>query len=307
MSVIVATVAIQKAVTKAVNDYRNDPKEFIADYVAPPVNVQNVAGYFPRFGRKHQKLLNLLVSPTSPSPRIDHDLSTTEFTCEVHRGAMNLPSELKEFDDTGMLNAANLGILTDEAIRIEREYALSVFLSDNTNFTNTGTPTTLWDATGGNPAESINETGKAAIKTSINKTAKYGLCTFDVAMFLMQFVADLRVGGGNASLATLDEVAKYMGLKEIQIIGAGYDSAVPGATSVAGTLGGTKDFWLFHKPEQMNQFAPCFLATARYPKLSTARVWTTDDPQGIMIESRDCYDLVEVDETACYFFENVIG
>lgn len=309
MSVIVATVALQKAITKAVEDYRNDPMDFVTDYVAPPINVNKKTGYLPRFGRNHQKEINFKASPFSPSPRVDYDLATTEFNCEVHRGAAALPIELKEFDDTKLLDGMNLAILVDEAIRIERERALAAWMQTTGNFshTNTSTPGTLWDATGGNPAYDVNVTAKARIKTLINKDAKYGLCHYDVAMFLQQFVADLRVGGGSAKLAPLEEVAAYLGLKELRIAGAGYDSAVPGADSVAASIWGTKDFWVFHKPEQMNQFAPSFQATCRYAPLSRARVWTEDDPEAIMIESRDCYDLVDVDDSAGYFFVNVIA
>lgn len=309
MSVIVATVNIARSVTKAIEDYRNEPEDFVADYVAPVIPVTTKSGKLPRFGNKNQKLLNFKVSPGSPSPRVDYDLSTTDFACTVHRGATHLPLELKEFDGTGLLNASNLGIQVDEALRIEREYELAAWMGTAGNFThtNTSTPSTLWDATGGNPAEDVLVTARARIKTNIRKTAQYGLCTYDVAMFLMQFVADLRVGGGSAALATMDEVAKYMGLKEIRIAGSGYDSAKPGKTSVKADIWGTKDFWLFHKPVKMTQFTPSFQATARYKKLSKSRVWTTDDPEGLMIESRDCYDLADVDDSAGYYFVNVIG
>lgn len=309
MSVIVSTVNIARSVTKAIEDYRNLPEDFVADYVAPVVPVTTKSGQMPRFGRKNQKRINFKVSPGSPSPRVDYDLATTDFACAVHRGSTHLPLELETFDGTGLLNAGNLGIQVDEALRIEREFEVATFMGTTGNFThtNTSTPGTLWDASGGNPAESVNEVAKGRIKTNIRKVAQYGLATFDVMLFLQQFVAELRVGGGNASLASYDEVAKYLGLKEVRVAGAGYDSTEPGDASVSADIWGTKDFWVFHKPVNMTQFTPSFLTTARFKKLSTSRIWTTDDPEGIMVESRDCYDFVDVDDSAGYYFVNVIG
>ena len=309
MSVNVTTVSIKKSVTKAVDDYRNDPMDFVADYVAPAVNVNGKTGYLPRFNRLNQKYINFKVAPDAPSPRIDYGLGVTEFSCDVHRGVVPLPLELEEFDDTGLLNAANLGIQADEALRIEREREIAVLMANTGTFThtNTSTPGTLWDATGGNPASDVLTIAKAQIHTNINRTAMYGLCTIDVAFFLQQFVADLRVGGGSAALATLPEVAAYMGLAEIRIASAGYDSTEPGDTSTAADIWGTKDFWVFHKPASINQFAPCFMATTRYARLAKARVWKENNPESFMIEAKDCYDLVDVDDSAGYFFVNVIS
>jgi len=309
MSVIVSTVSIAKTVTKAVDDYRNEPMDFVADYIAPVIPVQTQSGYLPRFSRSNQKLINGLVSPFSPTPRVDYGLSTTAYSCEVHRLAGILPGELESFDDTKLLNAANIGIQVDEALRIEREYELAALLLTAGTFSgNTSSPATAWNAVGGNPASDVQSIGCAAVDTDINRIPQFGLCTVDVALFLRTLVADLRVGGGSAALAPLSEVAAYLGLKELRVARAGYNSAVPGNdTAVGAKLFGTENFWLFHKPDQMNAFSPCFMATPRINSLSRARVERTMDPEGLFIESRDCYDLVTVDGTAAYWFSTVLS
>jgi len=303
MAVSIDTVALNRGVTKAVDDYRNSPADFIADYVAPVVSVQEKSGYLPRFNRLNQKLIDFGVDPFAPTPRVDYGLSTTPYTCEVHRGAANLPFELQEFDDTKMLSAANLAIQVDEAIRIEREYELAALLVTAGTFTNTvdvdGT-STAWNATGGNPVADITK-AMDTVHKEINRWPRYGLCSADVGRFLRQYVADLRVSSGNVALAPLDEVARYLGLKELRILGTGYDSAKPGLTSVGARMGETENFWLFHKPDNMNQFAPCFFATARYPKLSSTQTYIENDPEGLTVRVRDCYDLVEVDDTAAVY------
>lgn len=306
MSVTVDTVALSIGITKAVDDYRNSPENFVADYVAPVVEVDEPNGYLPRFGRMNQKLINFQVDPYAPSPRVDYDLSTTEYNCKVHRGAAHLPMELEAYDDTGLLKAANLAIRVDEAIRIEREYELAAFMVDNTNFTNTvdQDATQEWDAAGANPAQDV-AAQMDVVHTAINRWPEYGLCSADVGLFLRAFVADIRRGGGSAAMAPLSEVAAYLGLKELRMGATGYDSAAPGLDSVAARMYGTENFWIFCKPENPNQYTPMFMATARYKPLSNSRVWTVDDPEGIMVEVRDCYDLVEVDETAAVYFYTV--
>ena len=305
MSVIVDTVAVAEGVTKAIDDYRNKPEDFVADFVAPAVDVKTKNGYLPRFGRMNQKLINYEVDPFAPSPRVDYDLSTTGYAVAVHRGAANLPLELQEFDDTNLLDAANLGVKVDEALRIEREYSISTILTNAASFTNDSDPGD-WTAAGADPAGDM-ATAQLAIHAAINRWANYALMTGDVAMFLRAFVADLRGGGGSVSLAPMSEVAAYLGVKEARIAAAGYDSAGPGEVSVAASLFGTENLWLFYKPEQMNAFAPSFMATPRYAPLSRARVWTIDDPEGIMVESRDCYETLLVDETAGYYFHGVLS
>jgi hypothetical protein len=309
MSTIVSTVSIAKTVTKAVDDYRNQPLDYVADYVAPIIPVMTQTGYLPRFNRSNQKLINGLVSPHSPSPRIDHGLTTTTFSCEVHRMSDVLPTELETFDDTKLLNAANLGVLVDEALRIEREYELAALLQTAGTFSgNTSSPSTAWNAPGGNPASDVQTTACTAVDTGINRVPEYGLCTLDVALFLRAFVADLRVGGGSAALATMPEVAAYMGLREIRVARAGYNSAKPGNDTATGAkLFGTQNFWVFYKPDQMNAFSPSFMATPRVNSLSRARVEKTMDPEGLFIESRDCYDLVTVDGLAGYYFSTVLS
>ena len=147
-----------------------------------------------------------------------------------------------------------------------------------------------------------------AVHADINRWPMYALASVDVAAFLRAFVADLRVGGGSAAMATDAEVAAYLGVKEFRAAGIGYDSSVPGNdTEVGANMYGTENFWLFHKPDSISAFSPCFMATARVNALSRARVEKYTDPEGLFIESRDCYDLVTVDGTAAYYFSTVLS
>jgi hypothetical protein len=301
MSVAVSTVQLNKAITRAVDDYRNGPSQWIADYVAPRISVPEKTGYLPRFGRFNQKDISGKVSPFAPSPKVDYDISTTEFECEVYRKRADLPYELEVFDNTGLLRASSLSLSVAEAMQIEREREIATMLVDTTNsVTAQSAPTTRWDTTGGDPAEDV-ATAISTIDDAINRIPGYGLCTRDVALFLRRHVASLRAGGGSIAMASLPEVADFLGLSELRVMRAGYDSAKPGDTSVGAKVIAANKFWVFHKPQNMSMFAPSWASTPYIPKLSQSRGWSINDPQGMAVEVRDCRDLVVVDKTACVY------
>lgn len=304
MSVTVSTVQLNKAITKAVDDYRNSQNQWIADYVAPRIIVPEKTGYLPRFGRANQKSLRSKVSPFAPTPEVDYDISTTSFECEVYRLGGTLPYELEVFDNTGMLSAAGLGVEVSEAMQVERELEVATALVDTSNsVTAQSAPSTRWDVSGGDPAADV-ATAIGTIDDAINRMPGYGLVTRDVGLFLRRYVASLRSGGGSASMASMEEVALYLGLKEIRIMRAAYNSAKPGvSTGVGAKVMAANKMWVFHKPEQMGMFTPSWMVTPMVSALSTSRSWIVNSPQGIAVEVRDCRDLVTVDQTACVYIQ----
>ncbi len=297
----VSTVNVVKAVTKAVEDFRNDQSDFVAEFVAPSFISKAKTGKMPRFNRAHQKNVSGKVSPFSPSPQVEYGLGTTAYECEVRRHAAPLPVELAIFDDMDMLNAAQIGLLVAETSDIERELALAAMLVDTSNsVTAQSAPSTRWNASGGDPAASV-ATAIATIKTNINKFAQYGLMTTDVWLYLATHVASFRAGGGDAKVASLAEIAGYLNLKEVRVISAGYDSAAPGDTSVGAPVMAANKFWVFHKPASVSMFTPSWASTPKFTKLTKNRVWPIDDPEGLMIEDRVCDDLVVADKGACVY------
>jgi len=303
MSVAVSTVQLNKAITKAVDDYRNGPSQWIADYVAPRIAVPEKTGYLPRFGRKNQKDLIAKASPFAPSNKVDYDISTTAFECEVYRLRGDLPYELEVFDNTGLLKASSLALSVAENMQIVREREIATMLVDTSaSVTAQTAPTTRWDATGGDPAKDV-ATAIGTVDDAINRIPQYGLCTRDVGLFLRRHVASLRAGGGSASMASLEEVASFLGLKELRMMRAGYDSTAPGVTSSGAKVMAANKFWVFYKPDNMGMFAPSWASTPMVNALSNSRSWNINDPQGMAVEVRDCRDLVVVDMTACVYIQ----
>jgi hypothetical protein len=302
MGVVVSTVQLNKTITKAVDDYRNEPSQWIADYVAPRFPVTEKTGYLPRFGRSNQKSLNGKVSPSSPSPEMDYNIGTTEYKCEVYRLAATLPYELEVFDNTGMLSAANLGLQVAEAMQIERELEVATLLVDTSNsVTAQSAPSTRWNKTGGDPCASV-ATAMGTIDDAINRLPQYMLVTRDVGFYLRQHVAAINGNGGNASLASLEQVAAYLGVKEVRIMRASYNSAKPGvSTAVGAKVMAANKAWVFYKADNMSMFTPSWMSTPYVPSLSDSRAVKIDDPQGLKVLSRDCRDLVVVDKTACVY------
>jgi len=302
MSISISNIQLMKGLTKAVDDYRNEQSQWIADYVAPRIPVNIKSGYLPRFGRASQKSITGKVAANAPTPRIDHDISTTSYDCEVYRMGDVLPYEQEVFDDTGMLTASALAISVSEAMQIERELEVAVKLIDTSNsVTSQSAPSTRWNATGGDPLASV-ATAIGTIDDAINRMPQYMLVTRDVGLYLRQHVAAINGNGGNSSLASLEAVALYLGVKEVRMMRAGYNSAKPGvSTGVGAKVMAANKAWVFYKPDQMSMFAPSWMASPSMSVLSTVRAWDVNSPQGKEIEVRDCRDLVVVDKTACVY------
>ena len=301
MSVSISNVQLKKAVTKAVEDFRNEQSQWTADYCAPRIVVPNKTGYLPRFGRLNQKNVSGKVSPFAPSPGVDYDINSTAFECEVYRRVANLPWELEVFDNTGLLSVTALALKVAEALQIERELELATLLVDTTNsVTAQAAPGTRWDDTGGDPVAAINE-AVGTVDDNSNRIPEHGLCTRDVGLFLRKFVANKRASGGSVSYAGMDEVANYLGLKELRIMRAGYDSAAPGDAAVGAKVIAANKFWVFHKPQLMNMFTPSWASTPTISKLNTTDVYDINDPKGKGIRVGDCRDLVVADKGACVY------
>jgi len=221
---------------------------------------------------------------------------------------MTLPWELEVFDSTGMLKITSLAMAVQESMSIEREREVGTMLIDTSaSVTAQGTPTTKWNKTGGDPIGAIAD-AQGTIDDAINRIPEYGLCTRDVALYLRQHVAEKRAGGGNAGLASLEEVASYLGLRELRVMRAAYNSAKPGVvTGVGAKVVAANKFWVFHKPENMSMFTPSWVNTPYMSVLNTTDVWDVKDPKGKKVRIGDCRDLIVTDMTACIYIPTPLG
>ena len=299
---------LERAATKQVDDYRNTPDMFIADFIAPRVEAANITGKIPRFSSTNQKDINDEVGPHSPTPLVEYDLSSTDFECTDHRRRLHLPDSimipLRDAGKTGAMlrEAGSRARIVAEAMQIRRERLWAAKLVDTSNsVTAQSTPSTKWNTTGGDPAATI-ATAKGTIDDAINRIPEYGLMTRDVAFFLMRHVASLRAGASGVGMAPMSEVALYLGLKELKIINAGYDSAAVGAgRSGSKVITGNK-FWVFHKPMDMSAYAPSWACTPTLSGVPTVSIFREDSKvKGEAVEVYDWRDDVIVDKTACIY------
>lgn len=304
----VSTAQLAKAATKAVMDYRNDPGTWVADYLFPRVPVTNVTGYLPRFNSTNQKDIEDAVGVWSPTPRVDFGLSSTAFECLEHKRRLLMPEAVKialrDAGDVGTMLASVAGqaLVVDEALRVRRERAIAVKLVDTTNsVTSQSAPSTRWDAAGGNPALDV-ATAIGTIDDAINHIPQYGLCTRDVGLFLRRYVAALRAGGGSASMASLQEVADYLGLKEVRLINAGYDSTGTGSSRTGAKVIAANKFWVFYKPDNLSAFAPTWACTPTLQNVPTVEVFAENSQmRANAVEVYDWRVETVVDKTACVY------
>jgi len=169
MSIPISNIQLMKGLTKSVEDYRNEQSQWIADYVAPRIPVKKKTGYLPRFGNANQKNISGKVASNAPTPRVDRDISTTPYDCEVYRLGDVLAYEDEVFDDTDMLDATSMTIGVSEAMQIEREMECAVKLIDTSNsVTAQSAPGTRWNASGGDPLASVATAMGMLVYTSVS-------------------------------------------------------------------------------------------------------------------------------------------
>jgi len=300
MAITLSAINLKKAVTSALDDYRNKPFHFISDYVAPVVNVPERTGYMPKFTNEHMKLQDFSVSLDGKAHKVDIGTSSTSFTCVDHSAEFHLTKRMMVSDSTGLLKAANISTRVDEGIRLQRENEVATVLTGLSS----STPGIKWDLAGGSPPTDI-ATYQGTMFSSINRLPRHGLCSYDVGLKLRALCGQA-YGRQTSDLPSMEEVAKWMGLDEIRMGLASYDSGKPGKSTTFATLLGTKAFWLFYKPETMDSSLPAFMATTRFAALSQPRVYPLLQPEGFGVEVNDCYDVVSVDTNACIHLANVL-
>jgi hypothetical protein len=304
----IANAQLARAASKAVMDYRNDPSAWMADYLFPRVPVDTITGKLPRFTSTNQKDIDDAPGPYGPAPRIEYDLGSTDYECIEHKRRFFMPDiiykALNDAGETGRMlqNVSQQAILTDEALRIRRERAIATLLVDTSDgVTAQSTPSTKWDVSGGNPAETV-ATAIGTIDDAINKMPQYGLCTRDVALFLRRHVASLRASARGVEMADMSEVAAYLGLKEIRMINAGYDSGSVGAGRTGAKVITGNKFWVFYKPENISMWAPTWACTPTLRNFEAVKVF--DDNSTVVGRAAEVYDWrdeVVVDTTACIY------
>jgi hypothetical protein len=299
--ITLSSINLARTVTKALDDYRNKPSDFIADYVAPVVNAPTRTGHMPKFQNLHQKIQDYSVSIDGKAHKVDIGTTKTDYACVDHSAEFHLTKRMMVSDSTGLLKASNISVLVDEGMRLQRENKVATVLTGLSS----STPSTKWNATGGNPPSDI-ATYQATVFGNINRIPKHGLCTYDTGLKLRALCGQA-YGRQSSDLPSMEEVAKWLGLAEIRMGLVSYDSGKPGKATTFATLLGTKAFWLFYKPEMMDSSLPAFMATPRFAPLSQPRVYPMSQPEGFGIEVNDCYDIVSVDTNACIHLAAVIS
>jgi len=297
MAINLTDVQLTNIVTKTALSYRNEL--YIWDKIAPVINTTSSNGYIPKFGTKHKKHLNFKTGAYSPATAVDSDVSTISFSCEVHKGSVFIPEEIELQSDLPISLVTHGMEDLQESMQIEQELEVADWMTTGTNFTNKGTPGTKWDAASGDPAADIT-TMKSTILTSVGRLPNVCVVSPDVFLFLQEFVADQRMAGGSSKLADGTEIANWMGVPEIHVGLAQYDSAAKRKDSSMAQIWGTGYCWMFYRSPANSQNAPSFQYTVRNTKLTKTAKEVLIDPAGTKFILRDCRDRVATDETAGY-------
>lgn len=122
---------VDPVLTNIARQYR--PSGFIADQVAPVINVDVDAGQYPVFNGFFDDTVNGLVSDRAVTPEIDFEFSTDSFLCEDYRLKVSMSAKEKRNANAAVrLEQSLLNRLLD-SMAVRREVRVANLLKKTTN------------------------------------------------------------------------------------------------------------------------------------------------------------------------------
>lgn len=223
----------------------NDKTEFVADSVFTPVytDEKDIFKVYQYDGR-HLRSISGKSSSKAEANRIDHGAFTKDRTTALYKLKGDVdPRDEKTFD------AAVADVRTDVAdtiwshLMIEREVAAATLAFTSSNYPS-GLTTTLVDGSttltsAGGDIESVARTAHSAIRLACGKSANAALLskTGFEALCQAPSVVD-RIKYTNGQKAREEQIANLLGVSELVIGGAVYNSAAEGATMTLADIWG---------------------------------------------------------------------
>jgi hypothetical protein len=287
-------------------------KNFIADQVAPVIEVENKSGYFFTYSKENlRKPANTKRTGFSATAIVDHDLTQTAYGPLTER-------RLKQgiTTDEFLMYSDPLDPRTDaaenvtEKMLLEREVDLAADMSNTAIVTNYQTLATTGQfsdyVTGISPMVTIQ--GK------ISEMKRLGLLTPNVGVMGQQVWDQLknhpliidRIKYTSSASAQLETFAALVGLERIILGDAVQNTAAEGLTDVNAFIWG-KHFWLMHvaaRPgiKQVSAFYHLQLKGARFVDR-----WVDNDPPVEWVRVNDYYDRKLVSADAIYGLFNAVA
>lgn len=284
--------------------------QYIADKIFPMVNVPKQSDRYYVFEKADQFRNNAkLRAPGTESDQVGFGLSTDTFFCDEFAVSTVLEDEVRDNADSVLrIETAKTNFVTNN-ILLKWEYDVATFCCNTGIWTNS-TPTNLWDDyVNSDPIDDL-ETAIDAIEGSTGQPVNKIVISYNVWKKLKHHPQLLeRMPSTGIKTATLDLLKAILGVDQIEIGSAIYNSAKQGQAAVYTRLW-NKDVWLGHVAPTPGIETPTAGYTFVWPRngqVRGIRRWREEKKHSDIIEGFMCYDLKAVGTDLGYLLNNVIS
>lgn len=261
--------------------YGND--EFIGMMLMPEVQVPNLGGRFPIYGKRDRFAApDDSMNGKSSANEVQETRTYGTYACDSyalkdHLDKLTMRNTVAPLDEmVDLVEAPNDGILLREEQRIATAMTTAGNFPTGNKTTLTGT--NIWDQPGSTPIVDI-QAAVGALFSGKGQALKYGFCSLDVWNVLARHpdILDL-LKYTSKGLAKASDVADFFGLDGILVSSARNDTANIGQTAAYSRIWG-KFFGVAKVAKNPSVRNAAFGSTFRFgPKLT--RVWW-DDKTGV--------------------------
>lgn len=291
------STATLQVLTKMFVGYKK--QKYIADNILPPMKDVPKRGKIFVGGNAHLKILGVKTPRELPAPVLDVRSSFKTFELGTFRRKIPVTQEEMDDWDLPLTPIKHATRAVAENLNVEREYALSSWMTTGTNFTNKATPSTKWNVAGGGDAakKDIN----TAISTIGSATNIIGILSFNTWLGLRNEWQDSLVYAGQKDMLGLQAMANYVGIKAFYVGEAEYDAASDPNNPDMTRMWGSGNAWFLKVTDDPDgESEQCFGVSAKRDAVITTP--KTDDPIGVKVIGDIKFADVVIDETKAYYF-----
>ena len=289
------TVHVKATLSNVALAYFQDPGVFISDIVSPNVRSAKQADYYYVFGQEHFDIVEAKRRPGTTPVEVKHTVSVDQYYCEEDALRELVPDEEIENADNPIEPEADAARYTSERLRLAREYAVAVQLTNADNYAS-GWKVALTNDDRFDVYESSNP--MRVIQTAIDKvnangapanTLWMGYEVWSVLKHHPDFLA--RLPGNKTQIVTPDLLKNIW--EELQTVAIGraiYNTANMGQSRTLGYIWG-KAMGVMHLAQGMgNKKVPSHNYTFVWPyRAAQGRVRRDNQPgaaNGVLYQSR---------------------
>ena len=302
---------VDRMLTDVAIGYR--PWGHINTVVLPEKGVKQQSGKIGVYGGENMRIVTILKAPEGGTPAVTANITQADaYNLEDHQlksmaSDKDAQNEEKPFD----IRRDRTELVMD-LLSVSREYGLSVFMNDDSNFTNSTTlsGTAQWSGSADDPlGDLMTAIGTAADAANVGDDMISIVMSNEVWRIFVNLseVKDLLGFKYNQTrMVTPEQIAQALGFKQLLLARGRYNSAEDGQTDSFSNLWG-KHCWAGYLAQGSKIKDKPFGYTCRRTAALAVDRWRDEDIRGWWIRCTDEYDQYILSETSMYMIKDAVA